>query len=163
MMRNDTYDFSRIGTFLERADNTARILDVKYYVLLPSISQIGSPLDNVQWENILRSVGGQSSYRWLNGAEVAPRGIADFLILDPRMPRSLAFCAAKINANLGYLEQEYRQRHSCHDMAAALVGRLSATTIDAILDAGLHEFILDFLRDTARLGGQIELDYRFYG
>ena len=163
MLRNDIFDFARIGTFLERADNTARILDVKYYVLLPSISQIGSPLDNVQWENILRSVGGQSSYRWLNGAEVAPRGIASFLILDGRMPRSLAFCAAKIHANLGYLEKEYHQRHDCHDMVSALVGRLSATTIDEIFESGLHEFILDFLRDTARLGGQIEADYRFYG
>ena len=61
MLRNDMFDFARIGTFLERADNTARILDVKYYVLLPSISQIGSSLDNVQWETILRSVAGQRS------------------------------------------------------------------------------------------------------
>ena len=61
MLRNDIYDFARIGTFLERSDNTARILDVKYYVLLPSISSVGSSLDNVQWETILRSV---SSQQW---------------------------------------------------------------------------------------------------
>ncbi len=56
MLRNDIFDFARIGTFLERADNTARILDVKYYVLLPSVMAVGSAVDNVQWETILRSV-----------------------------------------------------------------------------------------------------------
>ncbi|MEM1429539.1 MAG: alpha-E domain-containing protein [Pseudomonadota bacterium] len=163
MLRNDIFNFARLGTFLERADNTARILDVKYYVLLPSISQIGSTLDNVQWENILRSVGGLRSYRWLNGAEVTPAGITDFLILDGRMPRSLAFCTAKLAANLSYLEKEYDTRHACQEQAEALMGRLSSVSTDAIFDAGLHEFIVDFLSDIGALAGQIERDYRFYG
>ena len=163
MLRNDIFNFARLGTFIERADNTARILDVKYYVLLPSISQIGSALDNVQWENILRSVGGLRSYRWLNGAEVTPAGIADFLILDGRMPRSLAFCAGKMGANLGYLEKEYAIRHPCHEMVEALMGRLSSNSTETIFEAGLHEFIVDFLADIAALAGQIERDYRFTG
>jgi uncharacterized alpha-E superfamily protein len=163
MLRNDIFNFARLGTFLERADNTARILDVKYYVLLPSISQIGSTLDNVQWETILRSVGGLRSYRWLNGAEVTPAGIADFLILDSRMPRSLQFCVAKMAANLGYLEREYAARHPCHEQVEALLGRLSTNSTDTIFETGLHEFILAFLADIARLGTQIEGDYRFYG
>ncbi len=163
MLRNDIFNFARLGTFLERADNTARILDVKYYVLLPSIHQIGSTLDNVQWETILRSVGGLRSYRWLNGAEVRPMGIADFLILDGRMPRSLMFCVAKMAANLGYLEREYAARHPCHEQVEALLGRLSTNSTDTIFETGLHEFILAFLADIARLGTQIEGDYRFYG
>ncbi len=163
MLRNDIFNFARIGTFAERADNTARILDVKYYVLLPSISQIGSPLDNVQWENILRSVGGLRSFRWLHGAEITPLGIAQFLILDGRMPRSLAFCTAKIAANMGYLEKEYGARHPSHALVEALLGRLSAASTEAIFEAGLHEFILDFLSDVAGLAAQIETDYRFYG
>jgi uncharacterized alpha-E superfamily protein len=73
MLRNDIYDFARIGTFLERADNTARILDVKYYVLLPSVMHVGSSLDNVQWETILRSVSAQRAYRWLNAGDINPR------------------------------------------------------------------------------------------
>jgi len=97
MLRNDIYDFARIGTFIERADNSARILDVKYYVLLPSLTQIGSSLDNVQWETILRSVGGQRAFRFLYGGDISPRAIAEFLILDGRMPRSLAFCGRKIS------------------------------------------------------------------
>ncbi|WP_068109492.1 alpha-E domain-containing protein [Tropicimonas marinistellae] len=163
MLRNDVFNFARLGTFLERADSTARILDVKYYVLLPSISHIGSALDNVQWENILRAVGGHSSYRWLNGPDVTARGIAEFLILDSRMPRSLAFCAAKATANLSYLEKEYGTRHNCQEQAEALVGRLASTSINRIFDGGLHEFILDFLADSAKLGATIETDYRFYG
>ena len=69
MLRNDIYDFARLGTFLERADNTARIIDVKYYTLLPSASFVGSSLDNVQWETILRSVSAHRAFRWLDESE----------------------------------------------------------------------------------------------
>src|SRR4029434_5141741 len=72
MLRNEIFDFSQIGTFVERADNTARILAVKYYVLLPSISWVGSSLDNYQWESILRSVSAHRSYRWVYDAEYKP-------------------------------------------------------------------------------------------
>jgi uncharacterized alpha-E superfamily protein len=163
MLRNDVFDFMRIGTFLERADNTARILDVKYYVLLPAISQIGSSLDNVQWETVLRSVAGDRAYRWLTGGEVTPMGIADFLILDGRMPRSLAFCVSKLVGNLSYLERQYAVRHSCHDCVAELSGMLKGNRIERIFEQGLHEFIQDFVRRTAALGSAIETDYRFYG
>lgn len=163
MLRNDVFDFARIGTFLERADNTARILDVKYYVLLPSISQIGSSLDNVQWETILRSVAGMRAYRWINQGESSPLGIADFLVFDGRMPRSLKFSVNKIATNLGYLEREYGARHSCHDHIDVLTARLENSTIERVFDEGLHEFITDFLTDIARLGAQIERDYRFLG
>ncbi len=69
MLRNEIFNFSRIGTFIERADNTARILDVKYYVLLPAVTQVGSSIDNVQWESILRSVSAHRSYGWVYEAE----------------------------------------------------------------------------------------------
>ncbi|QBX99728.1 alpha-E domain-containing protein [Rhodophyticola sp. CCM32] len=163
MLRNDMFDFCRIGTFLERADNTARILDVKYYVLLPSISQIGSNLDNVQWETILRSVAGQRAYRWISGGESSPMGIANFLIFDGRMPRSLKFTIGKLATNLGYLEREYDARHRAHDMVEDLAGRLSRTTIEQVFDEGLHEYIVDFLRDLGQLGAQVNSDYRFLG
>ena len=161
MMRNDIYDFARLGTFLERADNTARILDVKYYVLLPSVLHVGTWLDNVQWETILRSVSAQRSYHRSNPGEVTPRGIADFLILDRRMPRSLAFCYFKIEANLGYLADDYGVTHGCHDLARDVVGLVDGRTIDSILDEGLHEFLDRCIVSTNRLGQQVELDYRF--
>lgn len=163
MLRNDIYDFARIGTFLERADNTARILDVKYYVLLPSISLVGSSLDNVQWETILRSVSAHRSYRWLNGANISPGGIAEFLILDRRMPRSLAFCYAKIAENLNFLAEEYEEQLPCHVMADNLLQRLKDSTIEAIMDEGLHEYIEDFIRHNNEVGVQVESDFRFTG
>ena len=161
MLRNDIYNFSRIGTFIERADSTARILDVKYYVLLPSVSHVGSSLDNVQWESILRSVSGLRAYRWKHGGEVTPSGIAEFLVLDGQMPRSLAFCFNKIVDNLGYLASNYGERHPCHDLADRMRNRFSQGTIETIFDYGMHEYIEDFLRDNNALGHQIEQDYRF--
>jgi uncharacterized alpha-E superfamily protein len=163
MLRNDIFDFCRLGTFLERADNTARILDVKYYVLLPSISQIGSSLDNVQWETILRSVAGMRAYRWITQGETSPIGIADFLIFDTRMPRSLAFSVGKIATNLAYLEQAYDTRHPCHAAIDGLAARLRHGKIERVFEDGLHEFITDFLADVAKLGQQVEADYRFLG
>lgn len=163
MLRNDIFDFARIGTFLERADNTARILDVKYYVLLPSAFHVGSKLDNVQWEMILRSVSAQRSFRWLHHGEPNPMAIADFLILDKRMPRSLAFCYAKIVDNLDYLAEDYETRHICHALADLQIARLKNNTIDSVFDVGLHEFIEEFIFKNNALGAQIEKDYRFTG
>ncbi|NNC80837.1 MAG: alpha-E domain-containing protein [Acidimicrobiales bacterium] len=161
MMRNDTYDFARLGTFIERADNTARILDVKYYVLLPSARHVGSRLDNVQWETILRSVSAQRAYRWQHPGEINPPDIADFLILDKRMPRSLAFCFMKIDDNLGYLANDYGTHLACHDLAAELRLCVSGRDIGSIFEEGLHEFLRSRIADTNRLAQQIEIDYRF--
>jgi len=163
MLRNDIYDFARLGTFLERADNTARILDVKYYVLLPSASFIGSSMDNVQWETILRSVSAQSAYRWRHQGDFSPVSIAEFLILSRQLPRSLAFCYSKIMDNLNYLEEDYEARHPCHDLGGNIRARLKQRSIESIFDDGLHEFITEFIRDNIALGNQIEKDYRFIG
>jgi len=162
MLRNDIYNFARIGTFLERSDNTARILDVKYYVLLPSAMAVGSNLDNVQWETILRSVSAEGGFRLTYGQDVRPRQIAQFLILDKRMPRSLAFCADKLRDNLGYLALDYGGRMPCQDKADTLCQTFLTQSIEQIFDSGLHEYIQDFLRATAALGRQTEVDYRFY-
>ena len=150
-----------MGTFLERADNTARILDVKYYVLLPSVTQVGSSLDNVQWETILRSVSGVRAYSWLNQGKATPMGIADFLIFDPRMPRSLRYSVTKIKSNLEMLEAEYMASHPCHDTMKKLDNCLTKRTVDDVFDDGLHEFLTDFLSDIYRLGVQIESDFKF--
>lgn len=163
MLRNDFYDFIRIGTFIERADNTARILDVKYYVLLPSAAAVGSRLDNVQWDTILRSVSGEGGYRLAIGPDVTPMGIAQFLILDKRMPRSLNFCCAKLRDNLNYLATDYDLRLPCHQMADTLCRRFMSHDVAAIFDYGLHEYVQEVLGNLSTLSHQIEIDYRFYG
>lgn len=161
MLRNDLYDFCRLGTFVERIDSTTRIIDVKYYSLLPSPSFVGSRMDNVQWETILRSVSAHRSFRWAVDDDYTAPAIANFLILDGRMPRSLSFCAAKIVDNLGYLETDYGMRMPSHDLAAKLCARLKNRDIASIFEEGLHEFVGTVIRDNAALGQQIEQDYRF--
>ena len=163
MLRNDIYDFARIGTFIERADNTARIIDVKYYSLLPSSSFVGSSLDNVQWETILRSVSAHRAFRWLDEDEMTASGVARFLILDRRLPRSLVFSVATTVENLNYLGEEYGERHACHDHAEQMLKKLKERDIASIFDEGLHEFITGFIQDNNTLGQLIERDYKFYG
>ena len=163
MLRIDVYNFARLGTFLERADNTARILDVKYYVLLPSLSFVGEPLDNVQWETILRSVSAEHAFRWLNAGGARPVGVAEFLICDHRFPRSLAFCYEKLHGNLRYLEKDYGFRVAAHDLADQIHTEMSSRPIEAIFESGLHEFLSDFMTQNGKLAGEIERNYRFYG
>jgi len=162
MLRNDIFDFARLGTFIERADNTARILDVKYHVLLPSVSLVGGSLDNVQWETILRAVSANRSYRWVNKGVVSPKGIANFLLLDFSMPRSLAFCQAEIVHYLNHLGRVYDVQDQSLNMALDLLKSLQKYTIDQVMDQGLHEFINRFLTENRALAAQIETDYGFY-
>lgn len=162
MLRNEIYDFARIGTFLERADNTARILDVKYYVLLPSVVSVGTSIDNVQWQTILRSVSAEGGFHMTYGRDARPREIAQFLILDKRMPRSLAFCVHKLQENFYYLYTGSESHLLCHDLCDQLESHTTSRTIDEIFDSGLHEFITNFLQSLNKLGSQTEIDYRFY-
>ncbi len=161
MLRNDIYYFARIGTAVERADNTARILDVKYYVLLPSLSAVGSSLDNVQWDNVLRAVAGERAYRWLNAGQMDPRGIARFLILDERFPRALAFCYDELSTNMALLAREYGFETEAHAIQRQGQEWLARLTIEAIFEQGLHQFIGEFLACNHRLAQQIQRDYRF--
>jgi uncharacterized alpha-E superfamily protein len=163
MLRNDIYDFAQIGTALERADNTARIIDVKYYTLLPSANFVGSALDNVQWETILRSVSAHRSFRWLNADDMSSANIADFLILDARFPRSLSFSSRIVEENLNFLAKDYGFRMPCHDMIDAQRDMLRQHNIATIFEEGLHKFINDFITANNAIGNQIERDYRFNG
>lgn len=161
MLRNEIFDFAQLGTLIERADNTARILDVKYYVLLPSVAWVGSPLDNHQWQTILRSVSAQRSYRWCYDGD-EPTNIADYLILNRRMPRSLAFCYRGVCDALEFLAEEYGARHPSHELATAKLEKLRCASVSDIFEEGLHEFLKEFIRDNGALGDQIAVDYRFY-
>ncbi|WP_323763638.1 alpha-E domain-containing protein [Marinovum sp.] len=163
MLRNDVYDFCRLGTYVERMDNTARLIDVKYYSLLPAPSFVGSRLDNVQWETILRSVSAHRSFRWAVEEDFTAPAIAAFLILDRRMPRSLAYSACEIVRSLGNLAEDYETRHPSHDLADALCCQLEKRDITSIFNEGLHDFITRLIGDTAGLARQVETDFRFAG
>ena len=162
MLRNEEYDFCRLGTFIERADNTARILDVKYYVLLPSAKAVGTSIDNVQWETILRSVSAYGGFRLEYGHEAGPGDIAKFLILDKRMPRSLIYCCEILKLHLSSLCSTYRTKPASFSQIMQLQKRFLTHDIEAIFKFGLHDFLQKMISLFADLSDQIEIDYRFY-
>lgn len=162
MLRNDIYRFLQIGSMIERADNTARILDTKYYILLPSSASVGSSVDRVQWEMILRSASADRAFHWLNRGEPTPKDIADFLIMDTRLPRSISHCYDSITIEFAALAMEYHARTPAHELADEIEAGLTATSTGDILRTGLHEFLQDTIRRNAALAAQIEIDYRFY-
>jgi uncharacterized alpha-E superfamily protein len=162
MLRNDTYYFSQLGNFIERADNTARILDVKYFILLPRPSDVGSDLDMQQWAQILRSVSAHRAYRWFyRDSHYKPWLVAEFLILKEEMPRSLVFSYHWINTALEGLATLYGQRYACHAQASDTLRSLKSTGMDQIFQSGLHEFLQSFISDTANLSNQIARAYNF--
>ncbi|BBC72243.1 conserved hypothetical protein [Altererythrobacter sp. B11] len=162
MLRNETYAFARAGTFLERADNTARILDVKYYLLLPSLSYVGTALDSSQWDNVLRSLSGERAYSWLNAGRMDARSIAEFLILDDRFPRSLAFCLIEMRDNLSQLARMHGGQVGVADEAMRRAdARLDGKTVEDIFDQGLHQFLTDFILASRGVANAIAEQYRF--
>jgi len=163
ILRNDTYYFSQLGTFVERADNTARILDVKYYVLLPSYEMIGSSVDNLQWASILRSVSAHRSYRWVYKDSYKPWNIADYLILNAEMPRSLKSCYLELDEAVRGLQRTYGQTEDCVPAVKETVAMLDEGEIDTIFQSGLHEFLVDFIARNNRVGQQISDAYHFNG
>lgn len=161
MLRNETYSFARAGTFLERADNTARILDVKYYLLLPSLAYVGTALDTGQWDNVLRSLSGERAFSWLNAGRMDARSIVQFLILDERFPRSLMFCHGAMRENLAALARFHRREGLAHQALARADGMLTGRSVDDIFEQGLHEFIIQFLVCNAAIANAISEEYRF--
>lgn len=161
MLHNDILNFARLGTYIERADNTARILNVKYYALLPSLDLAGTSLDHAEWETILSSVAGDRAYRWLNAGTLDSLGIAKFLVLDERFPRSLAFCYVQIGKNLGDLARSYRARTAAHDQWEETSARLQHMEIKKIFEHSLQQVMVDFIAANRDLGESIATTYRF--
>ena len=161
MLRNEGFHFSRAGTFVERADCIARILDMKYYLLLPSLSYVGSRLDTGQWDQVLRSVSGDRAYRWLNAGQIDARGIVEFLVLDDRFPRSLAFCHSTLREDLAALARIHGSEGESNALMRQSSTRISDLTIEDIFDMGLHEFLVEFMRGNSAIANAISEDYRF--
>src|SRR6516165_1695027 len=159
MLRNDAYWFSRLGLYVERADNTARILDVKYHLLLPAQERVGGPLDYFQWSSILRSVSALTAYHWVYRENIKPWLVADLLILKDEMPRSLANCYENLVQNLDRIARAYGRQGPAQRHARAVRARLENSTIEDIFQNGLHEFIDSFVDDNNRLGTAMAQQY----
>ena len=142
MAHNEGWHFGHMGRLQERADKTARILDVKYFYLLPSAEWVGTPLDQIQWIALLKSASAYEMYRKCQ-KRILPNHVADFLILNREFPRSIYFCLRQVQASLHQITGN--PLGSWHNSAERELGRLCAelayTVIDDIIDIGLHEFL----------------------
>ncbi|WP_372707507.1 alpha-E domain-containing protein [Brevundimonas sp.] len=159
MLRNDAYYFLRLGAAIERADNTARLLDVKYHLLLPEGERVGGQLDYFQWTTLLREVSALTAYRWVYRDSVKPWLVADLLVLNRQMPRSLASCQASIVRYLERLANDYGRRGPAQRLAADRMRAFENSRIEAIFQSGLHEYIQAFLGENGRLGQAIHDQY----
>ena len=162
ILRDDGFAFLQAGNFVERADNTARILDMKYYVLLPRAKMVGGDLDIQQWTLILRAASAHRSYRHVYHDRYKANNIADFLILRPEMPRSLIFCARFVQQNLDMLSKLYGGQQDCDIAAAQLLAMVENTNMETIFSHGLHEFLTEFIARNNRVSASLSESYNFY-
>ena len=157
IVRGEAFNFSRLGTFLERADNTARILDVKYHILLPRVEDVGGALDYYQWAALLRSVSAFETYRTLYRDQIFPIKVAELLLLERRMPRSLAACFDQVTEALSRIDGQNDQ--AAKRLASELHARLTHADIEEIFQGGLHEYLEACLDDIGELGNRIQRAY----
>ena len=158
-LRGDGYYFMELGRFLELADNTARFIDVKYYVLLPKIDYVGSGYDNAQWVTLLRAVSAWRAFNWAYGQEMTPKRIAHFLILNRQMPRSLLSTVTGALECLEALSRGYGKPTRALGCARELMGQLAETSVDEIFDEGLHEFLGRFVGQVSEIGADVHDAY----
>jgi uncharacterized alpha-E superfamily protein len=145
LSRDEAWYFANIGRLVERADKTSRILDVKYYILLPQSTDVGTPLDSIQWGALLKSAGALEMYRKSRG-RITPLDVVDFLLLDPLFPRAIRFCLAAAEESLRAVTG------TAHSMfkneSERLLGQLRAdldyARVTEIIRRGLHEYLDDF-------------------
>lgn len=159
MLRDDGYRFLTLGGFIERADMTLRLLDVKSYVLLPETEVVGGGRDHHQWTSVLHATSALRAYHHVYRGDYSPGTIADFLILNRRFPRSVAFCYGEIGWSLRALSEDYGDEHDCHRTAAKMSEDLGRLRMGEIFRIGLHEFVLESVGRTHRLGTEIYQAY----
>jgi uncharacterized alpha-E superfamily protein len=142
MSHNEAWNFLRLGRKLERADKTTRILDVKYFLLLPSINEVGTPLDDIQWAAVLKSVSGFEMYRKRFG-RMGPNRIVEFLLMDRDFPRAVHYCVHCADECVHAITGNPPGTFLCasEQQLGMLRSELDFTRVESILSSGLHEFL----------------------
>lgn len=153
MLRDDAFSFVRLGTFIERADNTARLLDVKYHLLLPEQEEVGGAVDYYEWSAVLRSVSAFQAYQKIYSDTIEPWRVAELLVLRRDMPRSLHACFDEIMPILELLSGA--RATECKRLAGELHSKLRYGKMRDIFQRGLHEFLSDFIESNNLLGSEV--------
>jgi uncharacterized alpha-E superfamily protein len=156
MAHNEAWHFCRLGRMLERADKTSRMLDVKYYILLRSADDVGSPIDDIQWAAVLRSASAFEMYRKRHG-RISPQGVVEFLILDREFPRAIQFCLVAARDSLHAISATPLGtfRYQPEKLLGQLCSDLSFVSLDEIIDHGLHEYLDDLQTKVNAVGAGI--------
>ncbi len=161
MMRNEPTLLIQLGSAVERADNTARLVDVKYHLLLPEGEPVGGVVDRDQWTTILQTVSAVNAYRWVYNDGLQPRNVIDLLVSRAELPRSLAACVEETVGLLGALAKRTGLQGEADRMARARMARLQKTTTSQIIVSGLHQYLAAFIRENAMLDAAIARQFRF--
>ena len=142
MSHNEAWHFVCLGRRMERADKTSRLLDVKYFILLPSASGVGTPYDDLHWSAVLRSVSGFEMYRKKHG-RISPRGIVEFLVTDPEFPRSIRYAVTGADNCIHSITGKPHGSQECRSaqLFDLLRAELDGLLVDDILQSGLHEYL----------------------
>ena len=159
LLRNDGYNFLLLGLFVERADNSARLLDVKYFVLLPKPEYIGGNIDNMQWSILLRSLSSFRAFRWAYDGDITATKIADFLVLNDNCPRSLSFCIQNIVEHLINLKCSPLKVNKIYDTLKDLNTTIQQEKIETIIEYGLHEFVSKFINKISNVDQDIHKEF----
>jgi uncharacterized alpha-E superfamily protein len=143
MSHNEGWHFGQIGRLLERADKTTRILDVKYFILLPSVQDVGLTVDELQWMALLKSASAYEMYRKQGQHRITPTGVAEFLLLNREFPRSIRFCLLQVERSLHQITGTPlgTWQNSAERAMGRLTSELDYLTIDDVIQGGLHEFL----------------------
>ena len=161
MLRSEGCWFLRLGSMVERGDNTARLLDVKYYLLLPAGQEVGGTLDRDQWQTILQIVSARMAYRHLYRGPLQPWRVAELLIFRTEMPRSLAASAEETVSLLAAFAARSGRQGPADRLARKRLERIRDIGIDAVFDQGLHEWLRAYIGDNAALDRAIAQQFRF--
>jgi uncharacterized alpha-E superfamily protein len=161
MLRSEGYWFLRLGSVIERADNTARLLDVKYYLLLPEGEQIGGALDRDQWTTILHTVSARTAYRHIYPDALKPWLIADLLIFRRELPRSLSASAEESVALLSDIGDRTGRQGQADRLARDRQRKLLETDIKTVFQDGLHQYLQRSIRENAAIDQAIAAQFRF--
>jgi uncharacterized alpha-E superfamily protein len=158
MMRGREFSFYTLGTFVERVDMTARLMDVKYHLLFPNVSMVGSPLDYYHWAALLKSLSGFEAYRRKYHLGPRPLDIAQFIIFDPDFPRSLRFAVDGMANALKKINDDGLAQLSC-DALGHLMEHLDKNTPETVFAQGRHEFLEELLERVSVLNAALAADY----
>ena len=147
------WHFSKLGRLIERADKTSRILDVKYFLLLPNLKELGGAIDELQWISLLRSAGAYQMFRRSDQGSITPDAIASFLLLDPIFPRSVRFCLEGVKESLGKIHNApiSEKPNDLECLIGLLVSKWNFVRIDHLIKNGLHEAIDSLQMDLNKL------------